>query len=76
MRPHGYPLLAFVKLRKNLQAVQLAAHCGSDKPEQTLRYHLALLDHLRVQRQVAKNLNERLMEEVRARLHSLIEKAR
>jgi hypothetical protein len=42
--------------------------------KQTLRYRRALLDHLRVQRQTAEKLNERLMEEVRTRLHSLIER--
>jgi hypothetical protein len=42
--------------------------------KQTLRYRRALLEHLRLQRQAAKNLNERLMEDVRTKLHSLIEK--
>ena len=42
--------------------------------KQTLRYRRSLLEHLRLQRQAAKNLNERLMEEVRTKLHSLIEK--
>jgi len=42
--------------------------------KQTLRYRRTLVEHLRLQRQTAKNLNERLTEEVRVRLHSLIEK--
>lgn len=42
--------------------------------KQTLRYRRALLEHLRLQRQTTQKLNERLMEEVRTKLHSLIEK--